>query len=454
MRSSVNAFDQSVDLRDNKTPIPISPTNQQTTFVRSQSHPTCLSPNQQSTTNNNNNNNNNNLSPNSSTTSSSSSASWKRMKDSQRATPGVEVKDIRPPSPLNLYKIFQQKNQMAGSSPRSAFQYYRQQSDSVVPNNTDSMTISGEKVINDRPKGSFYQKKQTSLERPSSQTNPSTDQAIQTSIVLDSSSNSQMNSRLPPTPIMNQLQSHAGLNSPHNLAAASRPSPSLSTSSAINKSLPDLGFISQYSKELPRSRTTSPLPPTASLAPTILTTRMGASPSVSQQQQKQENDRPRTLKSIKRYKNSKHSTEPLGVFFSPQLGKTFAAVPASAVINGTNETPTFIKMKLPPSSYPKVQKQSLQQEQRSTTLKPCLKYGPRAASCDIQAMLQDGEPAEVTLNVPQPARERVYRLEAFHMNKINLIFGIFRIHHHLQQNDVVLKTMLQEIVQIIFGHQI
>jgi hypothetical protein len=48
------------------------------------------------------------------------------------------------------------------------------------------------------------------------------------------------------------------------------------------------------------------------------------------QQQKQDSDRPRTLKSIKRYKNSKHSTEPIGVFYSQPLHKTLTTVPRSS----------------------------------------------------------------------------------------------------------------------------
>ncbi|CAF3397719.1 unnamed protein product [Rotaria sp. Silwood1] len=395
MRSSFNALEQSIEQRENKTPIP--PTmDQQATFVRSQSHPTSFSPQQQLPNNNN--------SPNSST-SSSSSASWRRMKESQRTTSGMEPKETRPPSPLSLYKIFQQKSQLAtsSSSPRSAFQYYRQQSDSTVPNNIDSMTISGEKMITEKPKSSHYQKRQTHTDRPSSQTNSSTDQAIQTSIILDSSSNSPMNSRFQPTPSINYLQTVMASNSPHHLAVPPRPSPVPISSSSIHKSLPDLAFISQYSKELPRSRTTSPLPPTSTPANPSLpinTNYMISSPTVTQQQQKQESERPRTLKSIKRYKNSKHSTEPLGVFYSPQLRKTFAAVPASAVINGSNEAPTIIKMKLPPpSSFPKGQ-------QQTSNLKSCLKYGPRANSCDIQAMLQDRISPAPALTIPQPTRDK------------------------------------------------
>ena len=81
--------------------------------------------------------------------------------------------------------------------------------------------------------------------------------------------------------------------------------------SALHKSLPDLSFISHYSKELPRSQTTSPLLQAAS--PSANIARTTPSP-VLIHQQKQDFDRPRTLKSIKRYKNSKHSTEPLSVF--------------------------------------------------------------------------------------------------------------------------------------------
>jgi hypothetical protein len=72
-------------------------------------------------------------------------------------------------------------------------------------------------------------------------------------------------------------------------------------------SLPDLSFLSKYSQALPT--------PSSS----INSPRLTLSPS----------DRPRTLKSIKRYKNSKHSTEPLGIFSSPQLRQTFTPVPTS-----------------------------------------------------------------------------------------------------------------------------
>lgn len=199
MRSSSNALEQSMEQRENKPPVSLI-TQQQTAFARSQSNPTSFSPQQQLP--------NNNTSPNSSTTSSSSSASWRRMKDSQRTTSGIETKETRPPSPISLYKIFQQKSQMAASSstPRSAFQYYRQQSDSIVPNNNDSMTISGEKMSIDKSKSSNYQKRQTTqIDRSSSQTYSSTDQAIQTSMLLDSSLNSQMNSRFQPTPTTSKI---------------------------------------------------------------------------------------------------------------------------------------------------------------------------------------------------------------------------------------------------------
>lgn len=101
-----------------------------------------------------------------------------------------------------------------------------------------------------------------------------------------------------------------------------------------SKSLPDLSFISHYSKELPRSLTTSS-------SSSINITRTTPSPTLIYQQ-KQESDRPRTLKSIKRYKNSKHSTEPLNVFYSPQLRKNS---PSSSRKHHSNddllqETPT------------------------------------------------------------------------------------------------------------------
>jgi hypothetical protein len=131
-----------------------------------------------------------------------------------------------------------------------------------------------------------------------------------------------------------------------------------------------------------------------------------SSSSITQQQQKQDGDRPRTLKSIKRYKNSKHSTEPLGVFYSPQLRKTFAAVPASAVINGQNDSPTIIKMKMPP---PSPLPTGRQQQQQASNLKSCLKYGSRANSCDIQAMLQNRISPASVLNIPEPANNMVRR---------------------------------------------
>jgi hypothetical protein len=203
MRSSCNALEQSMNSNDQKsagmTQIQAQQQQQQqqpANFIRSQSHPVSFSPSQQIP--------GNNSSPNSSTTSSSSSASWRRMKDSQRTTPGVEPKETRPPSPLSLYKIFQQKSQMAASSSsssRSAFQFYRHQTDSIVPTTADSMTISGEKLQMERSRTSHYLKKPHSTDRRASQTNSSsTDQAIQTSIVIHSSSSSPMNSHTYMTP--------------------------------------------------------------------------------------------------------------------------------------------------------------------------------------------------------------------------------------------------------------
>ena len=185
MRSSVNALEQSVEQVADSKPLDLQ---QQAAFVRSQSHPTSFSSQQPPAANN--------ASPSSSTTtSSSSSASWRRMKESQRTTSVIETKEApRPPSPLSLYKIFQQKSQMAASSPRSAFQYYRQPTDAVVPTLGDSMTISGEKLKGDKSKPSYYQRKSNSSDRRSSQSNSSTDQAIQTSICVGTLSTSQMNS--------------------------------------------------------------------------------------------------------------------------------------------------------------------------------------------------------------------------------------------------------------------
>jgi hypothetical protein len=182
-------------------------------------------------------------------------------------------------------------------------------------------------------------------------------------------------------------------NASHRLTVPSHPSPAPISSSTVHKSLPDLAFISQYSKELPRSQTASPMPPTSNSI-------MNSSPSPIIVQSKTDTDRPRTLKSIKRYKNSKHSTEPLGVFYSPQLRKTFAAMPASAVITGPNDTPTIIKMKLPPSLSQTAQQQAAQ-------LKSCLKYGSRANSCDIQAMLDEGKSPSTLLTLPISTNEQV-----------------------------------------------
>jgi hypothetical protein len=146
----------------------------------------------------------------------SSSTSWRQMKESQRVITDIETKEIRSSSPLNLYKIFQQKS-------NTKFHHH------------------------------------------------------------------------PSTPTRN---------------------------SSFHKSLPDLSFISNYSKELSRSLTTSPLLQTSSTN----IARTTPSPTLIHQY-KQDSDRPRTLKSIKRYKNSKHSTEPLSVFYSPQLRRTLFKPP-------------------------------------------------------------------------------------------------------------------------------
>ncbi|CAF4323109.1 unnamed protein product, partial [Rotaria magnacalcarata] len=51
MRSSFNTLDQSVQIRNNKTPVPAS-RDQVANFVRSQSHPSSFSPQQQLINNN------------------------------------------------------------------------------------------------------------------------------------------------------------------------------------------------------------------------------------------------------------------------------------------------------------------------------------------------------------------------------------------------------------------
>jgi hypothetical protein len=189
----------------------------------------------------------NNNSSESSTTSSSTS--WRQMKECQRLTTENPTKETQlSSSSFNLYKIFQQK--------------------SHVVQQHDTSKIPTEK----------------------SKSHLSTDQAIQTSIHIDSSSNSKYRTLVKPI-----------------------------SSSSIHKSLPDLSFISQYSRALPSTSLSS-----------INISRTTPSPTLIHQQ-KQDPDRPRTLKSIKRYKNSKHSTEPLGIFYSPQLRKTYAAIPTSVI---------------------------------------------------------------------------------------------------------------------------
>ncbi len=105
----------------------------------------------------------NNHSSGSSTTSSSTS--WRQMKESQRTTTGIETRETRPSSPLNLYKMFQQKSTITTSSSRSPMPLNRQENYLILPNHTNEIS-------------------------KSSQVHLSTDQAIQTSILLDSSSNS------------------------------------------------------------------------------------------------------------------------------------------------------------------------------------------------------------------------------------------------------------------------
>ena len=109
-----------------------------------------------------------NQSSGSSTTSSSTS--WRHMKESQRTTGGTESKDTRPPSPLCLYKIFQQKSNM-NSLPtiRTIFPLNPLQRDLLTPNhNTETST----------DKSSSHRRSRLS-----------SDQAIQTSIHSHSTSN-------------------------------------------------------------------------------------------------------------------------------------------------------------------------------------------------------------------------------------------------------------------------
>ncbi|CAF3192320.1 unnamed protein product [Rotaria sp. Silwood2] len=309
--------------------------------------------------------------------SSGSSTSWRQMKQNQRTTTDIETRETRPLSPISLYKIFQQKSNMITSSSRSAFQLYRQQNDFLDSNHINKTVTEKSKL---------------------SQCYPTIDQAIQTSIQVDSSSNSQCQTT---SVIESKCKSYDNLTVPFPISSLS-----------IHKSLPDLSFISQYSKELPRSHTTSPLIRTSALS--INVARTTSSPTLIQQQ-KHDSDRPRTLKSIKRYKNSKHSTEPIGVFYSPQLRKTFAAVPASAVINGSNTLSTVIKMKLPSSS-------SFQSEQQQTlNLKSCLKYQSRANSCDIQSTFQDKKLPISSYSIPRLANNKDSNIPSLnqHYSKID-----------------------------------
>jgi hypothetical protein len=327
--------------------------------------------------------------------SESLSTSWRQMKESQRLTTEIPTKETRSSSPFNLYKIFQQKSNITSSS-RSAFHIYQQQNDSILLNHTTKISTEKSKI---------------------SQSHLSTDQAIQTSIFLDSSSNSQY---------------------PTSFKSIS--------SSAIHKSLPDLSFISQYSKELPLSRSISPLPPTSSSSINI--SRTTPSPTLILHQ-KQDLDRPRTLKSIKRYKNSKHSTEPLGVFYSPQLRKTYAAIPASAIITGSNAPATLIKMKCP-SSFA---------HQQTLNLKSCLKYGSRANSCDIQAMLQDRTSPVPSLSITESTNNqvRIYEYSMDVQHTPNLFFVdttkvILRLTFRIQ--NVVVQKLIFLIFLTHFHHQI
>ncbi|CAF1663103.1 unnamed protein product [Rotaria magnacalcarata] len=273
---------------------------------------------------------------------SGSSTSWRQMKQNQRTiTQETDEQEKRPLSPINLYKIFQQKSNAIAASPRSAFQSYRQQNDSSNKMTTEKSNVS--------------------------QSHSHIDQANQTSIHVDSSLNIQCQTT---PPIGSKSKSYDNLNVPCSAVAFS-----------INKSLPDLSFISQYSKELPRSQTTSPVPRPSSLLFNVA--RTTSSPTLVHLH-KHDSDRPRTLKSIKRYKNSKHSTEPLGAFYSPQLRNTFTSTSNS----------TAIKMKLPSSS-------SIQSEQQQKlSLKSCLKYQSRANSCDIQVTLRDQKRRTPSLSIP------------------------------------------------------
>ncbi|CAF1202729.1 unnamed protein product [Adineta steineri] len=313
MRSSTNTFEQLIN---------------QSAQIHSQSNPppppppapsSCQQQQQQTPTNH---------SSGSSTTSSSTS--WRQMKESHRTTTATETKETRPPSPLCLYKIFQQKsNTTTTSSPsRNIFPLKRYQKDTNTPNHINEINT-------DKSKSSHL----------------STDQAIQTSILLDSPSNTRYRT--------------TSVTAPKSESFNYLTIPTRNSFVASHKSLPDLSFISQYSKELPRSRTASP----TTTSPVNIN-RTTPSPILIQHPPKQDADRPRTLKSIKRYKNSKHSTEPLGVFYSPQLRKTFAAIPITLGSNTPSPIETNLKLS-------------------SSNLKSCLKYGSRANSCDIQDMVQN-----------------------------------------------------------------
>lgn len=76
-----------------------------------------------------------------------SSTSWRQMKQNQRTTtPERNTQESPKLSPINLYKIFQQKINTITTSSRSAFQLYRPQNDLTNSNRT---TIEKSKSIED-----------------------------------------------------------------------------------------------------------------------------------------------------------------------------------------------------------------------------------------------------------------------------------------------------------------
>ncbi|CAF1200500.1 unnamed protein product, partial [Didymodactylos carnosus] len=421
MRSSFN-LEQSTDIlpeSSSRYQEPV-PTTSSATLFRSQSHPLPAEKELVSSSH----------SPGvSSTTSSSSSTSWKRMKESQRASSDVELKKSRPPSPFSLYRIFQKKASMSSTTQQhirsSVLQPYRHlstenETPAVVANPSAISTLKENLIdgggIQRQNQAASHSKTHDRCEESTQFPPHITDQCIQTSISMSqttipshercertfksfqtdnigisrSSRQMDVNTRNGNTHFSTKSESVDRLQQTSTgrfMSPSPNPSSSnqssvyktvqqtSSTTSATYKSLPDLSFISQYSKETPRtnSQTTSLVPS----ADSQLSSEAGfiTSSNSTSQQQEQQSERPRTLKSIKRYKNSKHPTEPC-VFYNLQLRKTFAAIPTKQVQSKQSPIMMLMVQQKPQRTHSKP----------PSLLKSCLKH--RANSCDIASVLR------------------------------------------------------------------